>query len=93
MFTFCRSGILPRGVRPSVYRAWSRYRRTPQGGTEVLGNCSLRCSRQLLLHCSTFARPWSRAYRDISTYPSVCGHTTGTEVHVRQGAPTVPFLQ
>src|SRR4030065_1568362 len=27
---------------------------------ERLGNCSLRCSRQLLLHCSTFARPWAR---------------------------------
>src|SRR4030067_1843847 len=27
---------------------------------ERLGNCSLRCSRQLLLHCSTFAHPWVR---------------------------------
>src|SRR4030067_749311 len=27
---------------------------------ERLGNCSLRCSRQLLLHCSTFAHPWAR---------------------------------
>src|SRR4030067_1412920 len=25
-----------------------------------LGNCSRRCSRQLLLHCSTFAHPWAR---------------------------------
>src|SRR4030067_1778860 len=27
---------------------------------ERLGNCSRRCSRQLLLHCSTFAHPWAR---------------------------------
>src|SRR4030067_2053796 len=29
---------------------------------ERLGNCSRRCSRQLLLHCSTFAHPWARTY-------------------------------
>src|SRR4030067_734396 len=27
---------------------------------ERLGSCSRRCSRQLLLHCSTFAHPWAR---------------------------------
>ena len=29
-------------------------------GSGFPGNCSMRCSRQLLLHCSTFARPWAR---------------------------------